>query len=224
MSIPLIVLGNGRHDCLTQTITSIRDHLTGHGPAAIVDDSGDTDYHDQLAGEFPDFTVMGIGGEPVGYWRAMRFVWRTARNTGAPHVLMWEEDFTLTHDVDAGELAAALDDLPYLTQMALLRQPWFHNEHEHGGLIEALEAQGQTFTEQTDGDHHWVEHRACFTGNPSVIPRRTFEQDWPEGAWSESRFGRVLFADRRARGAFWGRRDDKPRVQHIGHERTGHDY
>lgn len=224
-SVPLIVLGNGRGDYLTQTVASIRKHLSGYGPVTIVDDSGDAAHRDWLRRTVaPDLgaSVVPVAARPAGYPAAMRRVWALAG--GHDMACMWEEDFVLTEDVDLTDLAGVLAEHPYLTQIALLRGPWFGNEVAHGGLIEALEAQGQHFHEVTDGTHHWIEHRACFTGNPSVIPRRTFAHPWPSGDWSESRFGRGLFADPRARGAYWGRRGDPPRVEHIGVERVGQGY
>jgi hypothetical protein len=224
VSIPIIVLTNGRWDCIAQTVPSMAKHLTGVGDMVIVDDSGDTAYREWLVTEFPDALVTAVGEHAAGYWRAMRCVWRIARDSGAPAIWFHEDDFVLLDDVDLTELAGILAERRHLTQIALLRGPWWPNEHEHGGLIPALEAQGQTFTEHNDGEHWWIEHRACFTANPTLIPWRTFEHDWPSGAWSESRFGRELFADPDARGAYWGRRSDPPRVEHIGHERVGRDY
>jgi hypothetical protein len=224
MDTPIIVLTNGRCGCISQTIPSIHKHLTGVGDMVIVDDSGDLNYRAWLAAEFPDALVTAVSSEPAGYWRAMRTVWAIARGSGADSVTFWEDDFLAREDVDVTCLDRVLDEKQHLTQIALLRQPWWGNEYKHGGLIPALEAQGQVFTEQTDGRHHWIEHRACFTGNPTVIPTRTFEHDWPEGAWSESRFGGRLFADPEARGAYWGSRRDPPRVEHIGHERVGTNY
>jgi hypothetical protein len=182
------------------------------------------DYRAWLAETFPDALITAVAPDAAGYWRAMRVVWAIARDSGADAVWMHEDDFVLSDDVDVTCLKRVLAEQPHLTQMALLRQPWWPNEHEHGGLVPALEAQGQVFEERTDGKHRWIEHRACFTGNPSLIPRRTFEHDWLEGAWSESRFGRLLFTDPTARGAYWGRRSDPPRVEHIGHQRVGRDY
>ena len=224
MSIPIVVLTNGRRDCITQSIPSIHKYLSGFGDMVIVDDSGDKDYRAWLAAEFPDALITAVAAEPAGYWRAMRTVWGIARGSGADAVWLAEDDFVLLDEVDMTCLDRLLDEQSHLTQIALLRGPWWPNEHEHGGLIPALEQQGQTFTEHTDGRHWWIEHRACFTGNPTLIPARTFAHDWPEGAWSESRFGRLLFADPNARGAYWGRRSDPPRVEHIGHQRVGTDY
>lgn len=224
MSAPILVLTNGRRDCIARTIPSIYEHLDGAGDMVIVDDSGNPDYRAWLADTFPDALVTAVAPEAAGYWRAMRVVWAIARDSGSPSAVLWEDDFVLNAPVDLADLQHVLDAHPYLTQISLLRQPWWPNEHEHGGLIGALEAQGQVFEERTDGQHWWTEHRACFTGNPSLIPRRTFAHDWPEGAWSESRFGRLLFTEPAARGAYWGRRSDPPRVEHIGHQRVGRDY
>lgn len=221
--IPIIVLTNGRPDCVAKAIPSIGEHLLGVGDGLIVDDSGDDVYRGWLVEEF-GAPVVPVGDGPCGYWRAMQRVWQVARDLGADYFWLQEDDFVLHSDVDVEQIAGVLDTHPYLTQIALLRQPWWPNEVEHGGLIPALEQQGQTFTDATDGVHHWVEHRACFTGNPCLIPARTFERDWPEGDWSESRFGRLLFADPAARGAYWGRRDDPPLVEHIGHQRVGTGY
>jgi hypothetical protein len=230
--VPIIVLTNGRPDCITRTISSALGHLANVQGMVIVDDSGDPTYGQWLEDEFIggpwDGKVLHLP-EPHGYWRAMQYVWGLARHWAATYdtsaFFFLEDDFTFNEDVDVEALASVLDTHPYLTQMALLRQPWWPNEIEHGGLIEALEAGGgQEFVERTGGTHTWIEHRACFTGNPCVIPRRTFTRDWPEGDWSESRFGRELFKDPEARGAYWGSRSDAPRVEHIGHQRVGSNY
>lgn len=219
--IPAIVLTNGRA-CIIRSLPSALGSVAGIGSVTIVDDSGNPEYRAWLAEEFPGHTIVPVADEAAGYWRAMQTVWALA--AGTSHVFFVEDDFTFNRPVDLAELAAVLDAYDHLTQIALLRQPWFHNEHNHGGLIEALEAQGQAFEQRTDGHRSWIEHRACFTGNPSLIPARTLAQPWPEGAWSESRFGRQLFKNRAARGAYWGRRGDPPAVTHIGHERAGRDY
>jgi hypothetical protein len=222
MPVPLIVLGNGRKDCITQALASIEADLAGVGPALIVDDSGDPAYREWLQAEHGVEVVPVADEGRAGYWRAMRKVWQAA--AGCRWVMFWEEDFVLNKPLDAADLATVLDGHPYLTQIALVRQPWFHNEREHGGLIEALEAQGNLFQQRMEGTYSWIEHRACFTGNPSLIPASTLRQPWPEGDWSESRFSRVLFAGSKACGAYWGRRGDPPLVTHIGTERAGHGY
>lgn len=230
-TIPIICLTNGRRDCISRTIPSAAEHLSGVSHMSIIDDSGDAEYGQWLEDEFIGGPLNGHvlhlvdGGS---YWKAMKAVWGHARHL-LPHldadaIFFLEEDFLFSNDIDLNDLAGVLAEQRHLTQLALVRQPWWSNEHEYGGLIPALEAQGQRFEEFTDGKHHWIEHRAGFTGNPCMIPARTFAHDWPEGAWSESGFGQLLFADPLARGAYWGRRSDPPRVEHIGHERVGTEY
>jgi hypothetical protein len=230
--VPIIVLTNGRPECISKTIPSAHQHLSGVDGMVIIDASFDDVYGQWLEDEFIDgsgkVAVMHLDGGEPGYWRAMQATWRYARylldHLGVEAAFFLEDDFTFNADVDLDDLVTVLDAHPYLTQIALRRQPWFHNEVEAGGLIEALEAQGEEFTERTDGERYWIEHRACFTGNPSLIPRATFEREWPEGDWSESRFGGLLFRDEGARGAYWGRRTDPPLVEHIGHHRVGTAY
>ena len=79
MSIPLIVLTNGRQDCIAPTLASIGKHLTGYGDTVIVDDSGDPAYRAWLAEAFQGAYVTAVAPQPAGYWRAMRAVWNIAR-------------------------------------------------------------------------------------------------------------------------------------------------
>ncbi|MFE3202233.1 hypothetical protein [Embleya sp. NPDC059237] len=223
MTVPLIVLTNGRRDCLEATMRAARTHLGGVAHTTIVDDTGSADHRAWLADNFSADVVPVDPNGPAGYRRAMQTVWSLA--AGERTIAFLEDDFVLETGVDLDVLAGVLDTHTYLTQIALLRQPWYANEHAAGGLIEALEAQGNEFTQHTDGEHAWIEHRACFTGNPTVLPAATLARPWPDTPWSESAFGRALFAsDPTLRGAYWGRRGDPPRVRHIGHHRTGTDY
>jgi glycosyltransferase involved in cell wall biosynthesis len=227
VAVPIICLTNGRPDCIAKTIPSAIGHLTGVNRMVIVDDSGDDVYglwlEDEFAGGPWGTNVLHLPA-PHGYWRAMKAVWALARHWDEPAFFFLEDDFVFNEPVNLEDLAEIVEARRDLAQMALIRQPWFHNEVEHGGVLQALEAQGQRFTECTNGHHWWIEHRAVFTGNPCLIPRRTLEHDWPEGDWSESRFGRLLFSNPHARAAYWGRRTDRPRVEHIGHERVGSGY
>ena len=166
--IPLIVLTNGRRDCISRAIPSAREHLTGIRSITIINDSPDPDYRQWLEDEFIgdplDCSVAHLPG-PHGYWQAMQMVWSMARHQmsffGTDSVFFLEDDFVFHDDIDLTCLDRVLDEHEYLTQIALRRGPWFGNEHAHGGMLEALEAHGQTFGETTDGKHYWIEHRAC---------------------------------------------------------------
>lgn len=225
--VPIIVLTNGRPDCISKTISSALGHLHGASSMVIVDDSGDPTYGQWLEDEFIggpwDGKVMHLP-EPHGYWRAMQYVWALARTFTARHWMILEEDFTFNRDVDLRELARVLDEQD-LQQIVLRRQPWFSNEHEHGGVIEARETQGGQFFDRSDGVHHWIEHRDHWSMNPAILRVELCKsRPWPAGAWSESRFGREVLRDPDAKLAYWGKRSDSPWVTHVGARRVGSDY
>lgn len=175
----------------------------------IVDDSGDPAHRARLRAR--GLEVVDVAPEPAGYTRAMQAAFDVM--TGE-HVLFWEEDFRLVRDVDLTALTARLDADPSLAQIALLRGPWFQNEHEHGGVIEARQAQGARF-ELEDG---LIVHTDHYTSNPCVLPRRTFTRPWPQQAWSEAAFTIQLRTSRQRFAYLPG-----IAVDHIG-ERDGHGY
>jgi hypothetical protein len=61
-----------------------------------------------------------------------------------------------------------------------------------------------------------VEHKRIFSLNPCVIPRRVLDLGWPDGNEAEMTTNLVASG---YRFAFYGKRDDPPRVIHVGAER-----
>lgn len=177
-----VVLSNRREAYLPGALVSL-GRLDGVDRVTIVDDSGDAAHRAHLRGLGHE--VVDVAPEPAGYGRAMQAAFDAM---DGEHVLFWEEDFRLLAPVDLNALAGRLDADPSLAQVALLRGPWFANEHDHGGVIEARQAQGAVFQVE-DG---LIVHTDHYTANPSVLPRRTFTRPWPQQAWSESAFTRVL--------------------------------
>ena len=56
----LLVMTDGRLDCIEQTIESARTNLDGEVTYKVIhDDTGDEAHRDYLRGMFPDFTVIG---------------------------------------------------------------------------------------------------------------------------------------------------------------------
>lgn len=51
-----------------------------------------------------------------------------------------------------------------------------------------------------------------------------YENPWPDVPSSEKEYGRMLFKDPNARCAYWGKSLDRPKVRHIGKDRTGFNY
>lgn len=160
----------------------------------------------------PDVTIEHIDTEGAGFTAQMLTLWDRIRAVPVDHVLLWEADFRPTTPVPLAAMTAALEADPWLAQVALVRQPWFANEHEAGGLLASLEAQGVTLTDRAG----YLEHNGGWTNNPCLFPAFiAAENDWPNSAWSEAQFGRRL-ARAGYRFAYYGARDDAPRVLHEG--------
>lgn len=217
-----IVLTNGRGDCLLKMMDSFRSKVYGCEVAGtIVDDSGDYEYRRWLRTEFPLWAVRPVRFNAAGYSAAMQTVWDESYTQR--HVFLIEDDFVFTRPVFLADLISVLCARPYLAQLVLLRQAWFPNEIQHGGLIPALEAQGRVMNPVKSPHTHsqWIEHTATWSSNPTVFRGGNWVLDhpWPSGEGSEYRFGQDLFqAEPSTRVAYWGNGTEY--VEHIG-QRTG---
>lgn len=154
-------------------IDSVSSNVTGRTDIVFIDDSGDPANSEYLRryGE-----VVETGG--VGYTQAMMKLCAAA---DGQQCFVLEEDFTIEQPVNLVEIGEMLWHRPYLAQIALLRQPVYQIEHEHGGVVEALEAGGHRFN--TVGG--LIEQTATFTANPSVWRGDVFSTGWPDAKWSE---------------------------------------
>lgn len=218
--ITLIVMTDGRLDYLSRTLTTV-NRL--HGPITrhvLHDDTGDEDYRDELRDVmYPDWEVIGTP-QRAGFAGAYRSMWSWVRAyDDNPFVFTTEDDFRFTRDVDLTAIADVLTRHPYLTQMALRRQPWNDTERAAGGVVEVnpnayLDCGG------------WLQHRLFHTTNPSLMRRDLFTTyDWPDGANSEGRFAHTVFGvDPTACAGYWGSRGSGEWVDHIGAERVGRGY
>ncbi|MGE3795097.1 MAG: hypothetical protein AB7I38_14380 [Dehalococcoidia bacterium] len=179
-----------------------RDYLANHRAQIL----------DALSHEPPDLVIEHIDTAQRGFTAQMRTLWDHLRSIDTHRVLLWEADFLPAMPVPVGPMTYALVRDPDLAQVALVRQPWWPNEHKAGGLLAALEQQGTTFTER----RCVLEHTAGWTNNPCMFPRAIVDQhDWPDSAWSEAQYGRQLAAAGK-HFAYYGARDDGPRVIHHG--------
>jgi len=109
---------------------------------------------------------------------------------------------------------------PYLAQLVFKRQPWNELEKEAGGIVEC---HPDAYTECTDGENFWTEHSLFFTTNPSLYSAKLCEYGWPLVDRSEGVFSHFLLEEGK-RFAFWGKKFDPPKVEHIGFVRTGKGY
>jgi hypothetical protein len=194
------------------------NQVAGAVAGTIIDDSGDSEYRQYLFETYPDWQVYAVADAAAGYWPAMKCVWAIASQH--EFVFFVEDDFVFTRPVSLHSLQSFLERNPTLAQVVLLRQPWFPNEIEAGGVVNALAKRGEYVISRSDmeGDT-WIQHLATWSGNPTLFRGADWvrHHPWPGGEGSEYRFGRELVSQGYS-FAYWG--DGTEYVEHIG-QRTG---
>ena len=168
-------------------LTSLKEHLDDRYPLKVVNDQ---DHR------------LGMAG-------AVRAAWDWALETDCDHLLHIEEDFRI-HDLPLAAMLEVFAHDDTLAQVVLKRQPWSPEEQRAGGIIETHPAD---YKDHTAGGLAWTSHQRIFSLNPCLIPRRVLELGWPDG--NEAEMTSNLVADQ-WRFAFYGHRDDPPRVEHVG--------
>lgn len=205
MTVALVVVTDGRWQYLHEMFRSARRYLDyPFAHLRIVDDSGGAQ-----PVVWPDGFEVIRHPERRGLAAAVQTAW-----SGLPPeidlVMHVEDDFVFVDSVDVDDMAMTLKEHGRLAQLVLKRQAWSLEERQAGGIMECHPDEYK----QRDG---WVEHTRIFSLNPCLIPREVIDMGWPVGNERE-------MTDRLVAGGwsfgFWGRRDDAPRVLHIGVERS----
>lgn len=227
--IVLLVMTDGRRDCITQTIESARKQLCGPLSRLVIhDDSGDPHYQHWLAETFPDFEIIrtpgrsGFGGAIANAWD---YLARTAEDDDCRYVFHLEDDFTFNHRVPLLTMATLLELEPNLVQLALRRQPWNAEERAAGGIVEQHPEDYRDCWRLVGGRTvPWLEHRRFYTTNPSLYRRSLTWRGWPDVEHSEGVFTHQLLEDAAVRFGYFGARESGEWVTHIGDERVGTGY
>lgn len=207
--IVVACLTNGTRDTLAKTVESADRMLSGPiGRKVIV--------ADRCAPVFDGWDTVKVNGG--SYMKATAKAYDVALGSGQPWIFFTEDDFTFDRPVDLSQLQTVMGREPRLAQMVLLRQAWYPEELEAGGLIQARQALGQHFR-QRDG---WVEHAAFWAQNPMLTTRDFMAaHPWPQRTGSENRFYRgIVDHDPWTVFGMWGQIGDPPLVTHIGVERA----
>lgn len=196
-TVCVVVSDRPKNLYLNGCLDNLDIHLPPHTRLRVVDDTA----HE-----------LGMAG-------AVQEGFRWALEQGADHVLWIEEDFRL-HNLPLEEMTWVLHRCPHLAQVVLKRQPWSQEEIAAGGQIELGEQRGDTFTEcwGLNTSIRWVEHTSLFSLNPCLIPKRTLQLGWPSGGLgvgNEAGFTQRC-ADAGMRFAYYGKKDDPPRCEHVG--------
>lgn len=194
-----------------KALASIDKYVKGVTDLCFVDDSGDAE-HRLWLGQY-GHVIPVAEGVNAGYTRAMGVVAQTFQGqTGC----FWEEDFTAIKPIDLDHMSELLYHRPNLAQIILLRGAHFPVEHEHGGVVEALEAKGHTITRAPDG---LIYQRATFSCNPAVTRGEVWAAGWPtSGRWTED-----IKRDELLRAGYSFAWLAGQTVEHSG-ERSGHSY
>lgn len=222
MSIALLVITDGRRDCIQQTISSAYQML--EGPIThhlIYNDSGDPAYEFWLRHMYAKTFKIHNSSRRRGFGGAIQAAWRILGRLPIQYVFHLEDDFTFRRPVLLDRMVQVLSDNPYLVQLALRRQPWNFLEAEAGGVVEL---HPDAYTEMSAGDSIWLEHRLFFTTNPSLYRVELCDKTWPAAGQSEGRFTHELLADPEIQFGYWGSRDSGEWVHHIGSTRAGERY
>jgi hypothetical protein len=228
----LVVITDGRDDCLGETIGSLNARLD---PATITErwiysDVGSDSHVTRLVGWFPHYRIVSAGRR-LGFGGAIQFMWEVLLNDStAEHIAWWEDDMVLTRPLNLQPLVDVLTERPHLAQMALRRQPVNDAEKAAGGVVEQ---HPDAYLDHRDhAGREWLEHSLFYTTNPSVFRRELCATGWPEGKHSEGRYGFQLreqglpwgIPGGDVRFGFWGPRTDPPLIRHIGEHRAGTGY
>lgn len=214
MNIALVVITDGRQHCITETLRSIDENL--HGDFAsrfIIDDSGDSAYHEWLVKTYGSQYIVIHHAERRGLAAALRTAWTMALAGGVDYIWHAEDDMVYSTSVDVAELADLLEKHEGVAQISLKRQPVNAEEKAAGGFIELHPWDFH----QRDG---YVAHQTLFTFNPCLLPRRIAELAMREPGDGLERGITDTLLHRGYTFAILGSLDDAPRVTHIGDQRS----
>src|SRR4051812_256811 len=111
--ITLMVITDGRGDCIKRTLDSAADNLKGHlHHSFIVDDSADLKYHDWLQHTFPGFRIWSHA-KRRGFAGAIQSGWGQIPND-TDYIFHLEDDFTFNEPINLGEIVTVMEANPYL--------------------------------------------------------------------------------------------------------------
>jgi hypothetical protein len=206
---------NGRKEYFIQQLSTLH-YLHGEFSRKLIhDDSGDENYGRWL--DSFGFEVFHTKGR-LGFTKAMISAWDNLKEDINEWVFHLEDDFLFTTPVSVDDMIKIILEHDNLAQIALLRQPIGDREKKKGGIIQS---HPERYTDCTDGQLNWVEHRVNFTCNPTLYRKKLiYDFPWPDVKDSERHYGPMLYAAG-LKCAYFGKSTDQPKVHHIGDVRVG---
>ncbi len=214
--IALIVFTDGRFEYLTQTMQSLKSNVNyPFYCKTIVNDTGVPEANSWLINNYsPEFKIIshkikrGLGYSIQAAWSDI------PKDT--EYIFHLEEDWLFNESICLDDLIKILKNRPLLAQMLLKRQPW-GDDAPFGGYINK---EPDAFVEYKlqDEELYWVEHTKFFSFNPCIYPY-TITQLGIESV-TEGKLGDYLKQLQEVKFGIFGKKDDAPRVTHIGYKRA----
>lgn len=223
MRYRLLVVTHGDAPHLEDAVHSFVEHVR-LAPAELVCVADGPGKLPPLGPTGPPWRVVAHPRQ-LGFCAALLTGWQEARLPGADYVFWLENDFLLTRDLDLEAVARVLDSDPTLAQVALMRDAVNHEEKAAGGLYESRPGQYQKRDALVPSGGRmtaarWLQHRAYFTTNPSLM-RRDFMAEVADGTAlqtldqheCEGKLG-IDLVSRGYHFAAWG--SGEPWCRHVG--------
>jgi hypothetical protein len=205
---------------LRRSLASLTENITGPIVQRVVYSDWGTEHRDELAALAGEHGFYVAGDGHHGYTGSMQRMWTyIQRRAKGEYVFCTEDDFIYPKPVALEPMIEALQSDPNLAQIALLRDAFYQDERETGGVLGWPEP---AFTKVGDNGTSRLEHRLFWTANPSLFRKSITARAWPAGVHSETTFGKLLLQDPKVRFAFWG--DHEELTKHIGVTRAGTGY
>lgn len=205
---------------LRKALGSLSEQVQGPIVQRVIYSDWEPEHREELDVIAAEHGFYVVGDGHVGYTDSMRRMWTyLSKRAKGDYIFQAEDDFTYPAPVDLVPMIRTLRNDPFLAQIALLRDAFYRDEQETGGILGWPEP---AFTLRGQNGDARLEHRLFFTANPSLFRRSLTDRPWPKGEHSETLFGKALLQDARLRFAFWG--DHVELTKHIGVVRAGSGY
>jgi hypothetical protein len=153
---------------------------------------------------------MILNGSRLGIEGSVQEAWRNVPDK-CDFIWHQENDFTYNEEIDLSVFIKVLSNR-HIFQVALLRQAWYENEIEKGGIFKANHS---IFRNANYKGVDLVLHRGFFTHNPSLYRKSIINSEFPN--YNEYSFVKHLLSnDSNGWCSYYGKTSDGPRVTHIG--------
>jgi hypothetical protein len=214
--LTLAILTDGRRERIEQCYKSWVDNLdlSLFKYKIIFDSSGDPNYANYLNQTY-GMNVVSFGSK-LDLPHAFGEMFAYLNTLDSKYTFFLEDDFYIPNSIDICRL---LDILKYadLEQLALVRQPWYPEEFNKGGMLRKLQPE-LLLVERRHKDWIWQEQSRAWTNNPSLINNRVFAIPYPDFHMHCETYFYLRIADRwpNAKLGYYGSYDDDPAVIHKG--------